>query len=198
MNSDVNGCSTCPIGQEHYEKCKMPSNRKINGIQYDYRDTDGELFSTVAINLFVARQKKANWLVAKLVKEYWTDLTKSTPKDWIAGERLTEEEKDLFMDAVSVKPIKLDTVTYYELRDANGSSSYRPDGASPYANQHAIRMKMYNEHKILQSEIYGLDQVRQHVDAMRKPTGSEFDEFWKNKAFKIVKITTTVEEIETL
>jgi hypothetical protein len=67
MKTDVNGCSTCPIGQEQYEKIKLPSNKRINGVQYDYRHTDGELFSTIAINLFVARQKKDNWLRSKSI-----------------------------------------------------------------------------------------------------------------------------------
>jgi hypothetical protein len=96
MKTDVNGCSTCPVGQEQWEKTKLPSNRKINAVQYDFRDTDGELFSTVAINLEVARKRKASWLIAKLLKEYNAD-PNCRPFDWIAGERLTEEEKEEFI-----------------------------------------------------------------------------------------------------
>jgi hypothetical protein len=62
MKTDVNGCSTCPIGQEQWEPIKMPQNKRIKGIQYDYRHPiTGSLFSCIAINLNVARQKKDEW-----------------------------------------------------------------------------------------------------------------------------------------
>jgi hypothetical protein len=62
MKSDVNGCSTCLAGQEQYEDIRMPHNKKIKGIQYDYRHpVNGNLFSCIAINLFVARQKRDAW-----------------------------------------------------------------------------------------------------------------------------------------
>ncbi len=95
METDVKGCSTCPKGEERWEKIRLPHNRRINGVQYDYRTDSGELFSTVAINLTVARQKRDEWLVAKLVKEYQTD-PNCRPYDWIAGEPYSEEIKEKF------------------------------------------------------------------------------------------------------
>lgn len=67
MKSDVNGCSTCPIGQEQYEgfTVKVGSKRK-RMVQYDYRHTDGELFSTVANTLEKARKERDEWMERKL------------------------------------------------------------------------------------------------------------------------------------
>lgn len=62
MKTDVNGCSTCPVGQEHYEIFRKG---RINFYQYDYRHTDGELFSTIAITLAVARERKDDWVSKK-------------------------------------------------------------------------------------------------------------------------------------
>lgn len=67
MKSDVNGCSTCPIGQEQYERFTTTIGRKRKRmIQYDYRHTDGELFSTVANTLEKARKERDEWLERKL------------------------------------------------------------------------------------------------------------------------------------
>ena len=67
MKSDVNGCSTCPIGQEQYERyaTTVGSMRK-RMVQYDYRHTDGDLFSTVASTIDEARKKRDEWLERKL------------------------------------------------------------------------------------------------------------------------------------
>lgn len=66
MNSDKNGCSTCLAGQEKWEKIRLPHNRRINGVQYDYRHpVTGNLFSCIAINLYVARQKRDIWSEAQ-------------------------------------------------------------------------------------------------------------------------------------
>ena len=65
MKTDQNGCSTCPIGQEQYESFNTPKGIKI---QYDYRHTDGELFSCVAGSLGQAREKKDVWLHSKKVR----------------------------------------------------------------------------------------------------------------------------------
>lgn len=67
MKSDVNGCSTCPIGQEQYEKFKTRVGRKvITRYQYDYRHIDGDLFSTVAKTPEDARKERDEWLKRKL------------------------------------------------------------------------------------------------------------------------------------
>ena len=66
MKSDINGCSTCLIRHENYEFFTINIGRKTyNKIQYDYRHTDGELFSCVANSLDEAREKKDNWLSKK-------------------------------------------------------------------------------------------------------------------------------------
>jgi hypothetical protein len=59
MYSDVNGCSTCSNGTENYETFKKGH---VNYIQYDYRNSNGQLFSCVAINLQAAREKRDYWI----------------------------------------------------------------------------------------------------------------------------------------
>lgn len=60
MKTDVQGCSTVEPGKEQYEKFR---HGRKNMVQYDYRHTNGELFSTVAINVIMARRKRDQWLV---------------------------------------------------------------------------------------------------------------------------------------
>ena len=63
MKSDVNGCSTCPAGREQYEFYTQPFGRKRRRlVQYDYRHTDGDLFSCVAPSLEEARRRRDTWL----------------------------------------------------------------------------------------------------------------------------------------
>lgn len=55
-----NGISTTVAnGQEQYE-IEMVRGKKM--CFYDYRDDDGELFSTTAATLEVCRQKRDEWL----------------------------------------------------------------------------------------------------------------------------------------
>ena len=63
----INGVSTCQsAGTENYEKFQTGiDRRKRTLVQYDYRHTDGELFSCVKPTL-AARDK---WLTAKERKE---------------------------------------------------------------------------------------------------------------------------------
>ena len=66
MKSDINGCSTCPVGKENYEFFTINFGRKTyKKVQYDYRHTNGELFSCVANSLDEAREKKDKWLKNK-------------------------------------------------------------------------------------------------------------------------------------
>lgn len=68
MKSDINGCSTCPTGCENWEEYTYKSGRKIyNLVQYDYRHTDGELFSCVAPTLDDARARRDKWLANKSI-----------------------------------------------------------------------------------------------------------------------------------
>lgn len=62
MKSDVNGCSTCPKGEERYEEYTSVKGKKL--IQYDYRHKDGQLFSCVKPTLHECRKARNEWLLA--------------------------------------------------------------------------------------------------------------------------------------
>lgn len=64
MNSDVNGCSTCPLGEEHFETF---THRNHEYVQYDYRALDGELFSRVRPSLEQCRKERDEWLRSREV-----------------------------------------------------------------------------------------------------------------------------------
>ena len=71
MKTDVNGCSTCLVGQEQYEESWVKHHRFcVKSVQYEYRHTNGNLFSCVAINLYVARQKRDAWVKAQEAMEH--------------------------------------------------------------------------------------------------------------------------------
>lgn len=64
-----NGVSTCiTAGTEKYEKFQLGRRRK-NLVQYDYRHTDGELFSCVKPTLDECRAARDKWLTEKNRKE---------------------------------------------------------------------------------------------------------------------------------
>lgn len=63
MKGDVNGCSTCPPGDERYERFYSPVLRKCL-VQYDYRTPGGDLFSCVAPTLEACRERRNRWLNA--------------------------------------------------------------------------------------------------------------------------------------
>jgi len=61
MKTDVNGCSTCPAGEEQWEE----RTSVIGGttmVQYDYRTPGGRLFSCVAPSLEQCRRARDTWL----------------------------------------------------------------------------------------------------------------------------------------
>ncbi|MCP3895009.1 MAG: DUF3873 domain-containing protein [Bacteroides sp.] len=61
-----NGVSTTTEkGQEQYVKCVLGAFRGKEYFQYDYRHTDGELFSTVAETLEKCRERRDEWLNKK-------------------------------------------------------------------------------------------------------------------------------------
>jgi hypothetical protein len=62
MKTDKNGCSTCKAGEEQHEVVKKGTTHFV---QYDYRHIDGELFSVCAVNLFVARKQRDEWLAKR-------------------------------------------------------------------------------------------------------------------------------------
>ena len=61
-----NGCSVCEKGQEKYTKCVLGAFLGKTYYQYDYRHTDGELFSTLQETLEQCREKRDKWLNEKL------------------------------------------------------------------------------------------------------------------------------------
>jgi hypothetical protein len=66
MKTDKHGCSTCPIGEEHYEF--FSDNLARANVQYDYRASNGELFSCVRRGwsneqvLRLAKSTRDKWL----------------------------------------------------------------------------------------------------------------------------------------
>lgn len=60
-----NGCSVCEHGKENYTTFSFSHRPKQMFYQYDYRHTDGELFSTVAQTLEECRIRKNEWLSRK-------------------------------------------------------------------------------------------------------------------------------------
>jgi len=56
---------TLKPGKEQYEEYASNIFPKRNLVQYDYRDEDGTLFSTVAGSLEEARAQKNQWLRKK-------------------------------------------------------------------------------------------------------------------------------------
>ena len=63
----INGVSTCQTaGTEKYESFHMSIGRKRRTfVQYDYRHTDGELFSCVKPTLDECRRLRDGWLNRK-------------------------------------------------------------------------------------------------------------------------------------
>jgi len=61
MKTDVNGCSTCPNGEEQYEGYYSMTGFRWR-VQYDYRTPNGKLFSCVARSLEEARARRDKWL----------------------------------------------------------------------------------------------------------------------------------------
>lgn len=61
-----NGVTTTNnLGQEQYENFKGFGGRKL--VQYDYRHTDGQLFSTVKDSLDKCREARDKWLEKKAI-----------------------------------------------------------------------------------------------------------------------------------
>ena len=68
--NDEHGCSVCATGSENYEAFTTRLGRKtVKRYQYDYRHTDGELFSTVAASLTECRERRDKWLEQKNNKQ---------------------------------------------------------------------------------------------------------------------------------
>ena len=63
-----NGCSVCEAGNENYTTFRPAHRPKQTFYQYDYRHTDGELYSTVAPTLEECRSHRDEWLRKKSEK----------------------------------------------------------------------------------------------------------------------------------
>lgn len=61
----VNSVSVCATGQENYERFEAKRGKWY--YQYDYRHTDGELFSVVLPTLEQCRQKRDKWVLNKIL-----------------------------------------------------------------------------------------------------------------------------------
>lgn len=66
MKTDINGCSTCPVGKEQFEFFKYGSG---GAFQYEYRADDGELFTIVRSNLNECRVERDLWLQNKIKRQ---------------------------------------------------------------------------------------------------------------------------------
>lgn len=62
----INGVLTTKnLGSENYQTIKLAAMPRKTFVQYDFRHTDGELFSTVASSLEICRKRKDEWLENK-------------------------------------------------------------------------------------------------------------------------------------
>jgi len=68
--NDSNGCSICEQGQENYTTFRPAHRPKQTFYQYDYRHTDGELFSTVAPTLEECCKRRNEWIAEKSKGKY--------------------------------------------------------------------------------------------------------------------------------
>lgn len=57
-----NGCSVCEVGKENYTTSIAGAFRGTEYYQYDYRHTNGELFTCIGKSLEECRQKREVWL----------------------------------------------------------------------------------------------------------------------------------------
>jgi hypothetical protein len=62
----VNGVSTCAVGQEKYERFEGAPGKWF--YYYDYRHTDGTLYSTVLPTLEKCREGRDKWLIIKRLR----------------------------------------------------------------------------------------------------------------------------------
>lgn len=65
-----NGCSVCEQGKENYTTFQFSHRPQQTFYQYDYRHTDGELFSTVAPTLEECRTRRNKWIAEKSKDKY--------------------------------------------------------------------------------------------------------------------------------
>lgn len=113
----LHGVSICPAGQENYERFEGKPGKFF--FQYDYRDTDGELFSTVMPTLTECRMKRDKWLKAKLIRD-------SKKQEIRQGGKV----KMRSTDGVSI-PVIFNNLTGQNTEDAGKYASYIENVAIP-------------------------------------------------------------------
>lgn len=81
MNNHLPTISICPIGGEQYVEFEDRTKRGHPiRVQYDYRHTDGILYSTIADDLEAARARRDAWLEGRPTRRE-PDLPKAEPFD---------------------------------------------------------------------------------------------------------------------
>jgi len=93
-----NGCSVCKAGQEKYTKCVLGAFLGTIYYQYDYRHTDGELFSTLKETLDECRAERDKWIQGKNRKRLHPNILQKMQE----GKRLTK--CDMAYQIGNVKP----------------------------------------------------------------------------------------------
>jgi hypothetical protein len=85
MTNDIKGCSTCQTGEERFESFNgwdgHSLRNRIQMFQYDFRDTDGELFSCVRTTVEKCREARNGWLKLKNIHNQKAGKGPSDPFD---------------------------------------------------------------------------------------------------------------------
>ncbi len=72
MKTDVNGCSATAAGHEQWEEFYSSIAGGMR-VQYDYRTSQGKLFSCVAKSLEAARTRRDAWLIKQSAQQLAPD-----------------------------------------------------------------------------------------------------------------------------
>lgn len=120
------GLLTQTLGEEKYIECCLEAFRGQIYIQYDYRHTNGKLFSTVAKTLEICRQKRDEWIKRQeqppVYILFQTDVHK-TKSNWVCFGVYSSEEKaieaakknDLYTHQAEVIILEYDIDSFSEL-----------------------------------------------------------------------------------
>lgn len=121
-----NGVSiTQTPGEEKYIECCLGAFRGQIYIQYDYRHTNGKLFSTVAKTLEICRQRRDEWLKNQAATVYilfQTDIYKTKSSRVCFGVYSSEKraieaakKNDLYTHQAEVVVLECEIDTFAEL-----------------------------------------------------------------------------------
>jgi hypothetical protein len=94
-----NGCSVCEQGKENYTTFCPAHRPKQTFYQYDYRHTDGELFTTVAPTLEECRSRRDEWLNKKILTQKIDDWWLMRSFDDLEDITGIEQDRDANNDA---------------------------------------------------------------------------------------------------